>query len=121
MQKEKEEERGRLSSQYLNDVFTWNMRGNERDAILNCLLLFLLQVSFNKMLFVDKHRPKSLNELHYHDGLSERLTKLVRTTSLSLYTQNGSTDVLYFDKRLLTMTFLIYSSLVQAELAKRLE
>ncbi|KAK0542571.1 Replication factor C (RF-C) subunit [Tilletia horrida] len=28
------------------------------------------------MLFVDKHRPKSLSELHYHDGLSERLISL---------------------------------------------
>ncbi|SNX82284.1 probable RFC5 - DNA replication factor C, 40 KD subunit [Melanopsichium pennsylvanicum] len=28
------------------------------------------------MLFVDKYRPKALSELHYHPGLSERLTSL---------------------------------------------
>ncbi|KAK0523000.1 Replication factor C (RF-C) subunit [Tilletia horrida] len=28
------------------------------------------------MLFVDKYRPKSLDELHYHDGLSKRLVSL---------------------------------------------
>ncbi|EPQ27540.1 uncharacterized protein PFL1_05078 [Pseudozyma flocculosa PF-1] len=28
------------------------------------------------MLFVDKHRPKTLNELHYHPDLSQRLTSL---------------------------------------------
>ncbi len=30
------------------------------------------------MLFVDKYRPKQLNELHYHEQLSERLVSLVR-------------------------------------------
>lgn len=29
------------------------------------------------MLFVDKYRPKALGELHYHAGLSDRLTSLV--------------------------------------------
>lgn len=30
------------------------------------------------MLYVDKHRPRALNDLHYHQTLSERLVALVR-------------------------------------------
>lgn len=33
------------------------------------------------MLFVDKYRPKSLDELHYHQDLSDRLRSLVSQSS----------------------------------------
>lgn len=33
------------------------------------------------MLFVDKYRPKSLDELHYHQDLSDRLRSLVSRSS----------------------------------------
>lgn len=34
------------------------------------------------MLYVDKYRPKALDDLQYHQGLSERLNSLVGVCAL---------------------------------------
>lgn len=70
-------------------------------------------------LFVDKHRPKSLDHLHYHEELSKRIRTLVRRRVLTAM-QDTATLTRENRQRLLEdKTSLIYYSMALVVLARR--